>query len=80
MDAKSNNFSIRTHGFNLGLQFYQINLFNKLKSIKRLQKIHWQHYLVKGQSQGPKEKTTLALCRFPLHIYHFLVYHCLLLS
>lgn len=31
MDAKSNNLSIRTHGFNLGLQFYQINLFNKFK-------------------------------------------------
>lgn len=31
MDAYSNNLSIRTHGFNLGLQFYQINLFNKFK-------------------------------------------------
>lgn len=38
MDAKSNNFSIRTHGFNLGLQFYQINLINKLKKYQTLTK------------------------------------------
>lgn len=38
MDAKSNNFRIRTHGFNLGLQFYEINLINKLRKYQTLTK------------------------------------------